>query len=143
MNNEFLRHTLATIAFRFQKAVEDTDESFGGFRVHTASQAPAEIIYQAAEKMGFTRQILLREEAPAGELPPLLFQGEIERFHNLLAEVEFLLKGEDLSLDYAKRLLQGPLADVLIYIGQLALLKELSQSPTEEKAVPSDQVLEA
>jgi hypothetical protein len=44
MTNELLRHTLATIGYRFQKAVTNSNENFGGFKIGKDTRTPNEIV---------------------------------------------------------------------------------------------------
>ncbi|MCK5031974.1 MAG: hypothetical protein KAS18_00030, partial [Calditrichia bacterium] len=53
------------------------------------------------------------------------FKSEIDRFHNTLQELDFLLSETELEIDYSKKLIQGPLSDVLSHIGQIALMSGL------------------
>lgn len=44
MKNEYLRHTLATINYRFQKAVKDLENDIGDFKAGKGSRSPVQII---------------------------------------------------------------------------------------------------
>lgn len=126
MNNEYLRHTLATIAYRFQKSVRDADNDFGNFQVGHQTRTPGEIVHHMTEVMWFMKLVLLEQHEGDNSLPPLTFQPSVERFHDTLAECEFLLKKEELKTNYSKKLLQGPLSDVLTHIGQISLLSGIA-----------------
>ena len=47
---------------------------------------------------------------------------EIERFHRVLNNLDVVLSEKELDIKFSKRLLQGPLSDVLCHIGQIAML---------------------
>src|SRR4030095_4651492 len=54
---------------------------------------------------------------------------ETERFHSCLTAFdEFLASDEELKSS-AERLFQGPIADALTHVGQIALLRRLAESP--------------
>jgi hypothetical protein len=57
--------------------------------------------------------------------PPLDFKGECGRLQSKLLEVKQVLSVADIDMDFAKRLLQGPLLDVTTHIGQIAMLNGL------------------
>jgi hypothetical protein len=61
---------------------------------------------------------------------PLPWPGEIARFHQLLADLDRLLATDTPLREISEpQLLQGPLADVMTHVGQLALLRRLEGSP--------------
>ena len=58
------------------------------------------------------------------------WQAEVERFFRLLSELD---KSFELQLELRGRteeqILQGPLADAMTHVGQLAMLRRLASSP--------------
>jgi hypothetical protein len=58
------------------------------------------------------------------------FEQEIVRFHQTVQAVGGLLeKGTALREISTEQLLQGPFADVMTHVGQLAMLRRLADSP--------------
>ena len=58
------------------------------------------------------------------------FDAEVERFHDVLEKLAFDLESGALPPDVGpERLLQGPLADAMTHVGQLAYLRRLVGSP--------------
>ncbi len=43
-----------------------------------------------------------------------------------MEELDFILSEKDIDINYSKKLVQGPLSDVLSHIGQISLLRGLS-----------------
>ena len=126
MKNELLRHTLSTIAYRFQKSVKSANEDFGNFRAADDSRTAGEIINHIFDIINKTK-VFIREERFERKSPGQLdFRLEIERLHNTLEELDFILSEKDIDIDYSKKLVQGPLSDVLSHIGQISLLRGLS-----------------
>ena len=88
MKNEFLRHTIATIKYRFDKSVKDSKENFGEFNLGKGSRSPIEIINHMYYVLNSTR-IYLEEERFNNELPENLTQSqEIERFNRELIDID-------------------------------------------------------
>jgi hypothetical protein len=57
------------------------------------------------------------------------FKEEVARFHELVAAVGQLLAGEAKCSITTEQLLQGPFADTMTHVGQLAMLRRLADSP--------------
>ena len=129
MENEYLRHTLSTIAYRFQKAVKNAEMDFGNFSIGRESRTPNEIINHMYHVLSATR-IYILEERFHKELPEKLnLKLEIDRFNFELKNIDYVLVDNDLGIDYSKRLLQGPLSDILTHIGQISMLSRLYGNP--------------
>ena len=131
MKNEFLRHTIATIKYRFDKSVKDSKENFGEFNLGKGSRSPIEIINHMYYVLNSTR-IYLEEERFNNELPEKLTQSqEIERFNRELIDIDKALGVDELPVNYSKRLLQGPFSDILTHIGQISMMQRLNDKPID------------
>jgi|GEM_PF-4529383 len=103
--NEYLRHTLSTIAYRFQKSVHNTSDTFGDFSVGKSVRTPSEIINHMYRVLSWTRTFI-QEERFGKKTPEMLeLQGEIERFNRELKALDDVLTTRELGIGYAKRLL--------------------------------------
>ena len=79
--------------------------------------------------MGYVRTHFVGGSYPVRPEPLPTFQQEIARFHEMLAAVgELLSSGAPCSIS-TEQLLQGPFADTLTHVGQLAMLRRLADSP--------------
>jgi len=65
---------------------------------------------------------------------------EIERFKMELKEIDKTLDSTELGIDYSKRLLQGPLSDILTHIGQISMLQRLNDKPIEAEDFSSAEI---
>ncbi|HED37557.1 MAG TPA: hypothetical protein ENI76_04830 [Ignavibacteria bacterium] len=129
MENEYLRHTLSTIAYRFKKSVKNVDVEFGNFTLGKGSRTPNEIINHMYYVLSAARVYIL-EERFQKELPEKLnLKSEIDRFNLELKNVDNILADKDLGMNYSKRLLQGPFSDILTHIGQISMLSRLNGNP--------------
>ncbi|TRX62581.1 hypothetical protein FNH22_00355 [Fulvivirga sp. M361] len=133
MNNEYLRHTLATINYRFQKSVRNAEDSFGGFSLGKGSRSTNEIIHHMYDVLSATRFFIEREQRKKGTPERLSLTLEIERFIAELKTLDKTLSDKELGIDYSKRLLQGPFSDILTHIGQISMLQRLNDGPIERE----------
>ena len=131
MKNEYLRHTLATIKYRFQKSVKYRNTEFGDFTLGKGSRTTREIIHHMFSVLKSTATFVL-EERFLKELPEKLdLEEEINRFYTGIKDLDEALAHHELDINYSKRLLQGPLSDVLTHIGQISMLSRLNNNPIE------------
>jgi len=126
---EILRHFVAVLAYRTEKALQSAPEHFGSFRAGPEVRTPQELLYHMTGLFHHTLAALGgMQPDPLAPGPDL--QGEAEQFHNLLAQLSTVLADSLLQEDrLAERLLQGPLADAMTHAGQLALLRRLAGAP--------------
>ena len=131
MKNEFLRHTLSTIAYRFKKSVKNVEVDFGNFTAGMGSRTPNEIINHMYHVLSAIR-IYIQEERFEKKIPEKLnLQLEIDRFNLELKNLDNIFADKELGINYSKRLLQGPLSDILSHIGQISMLCRLNNNPIE------------
>ena len=125
-----LLHFLATISYRAQKALRGAPDRYPTFAAGHQVRQPVEILRHMTSLMGLTRTMFLGGSYPLTPDPLPTFEDEIARFHETVQAVGDALKGETAlrELSY-EQLLQGPLADVMTHVGQLALLRRLADSP--------------
>jgi hypothetical protein len=123
-----LKHFLAAIAYRTQKALRGAPDSFAGFHAGNNVRTPHELLWHMTGVLGYARTFFLGGTSRPDKLAT--FSEEIQRFHQVLKDLARLLeepaKTGNIS---AQQMLQGPLADVMTHVGQLALLRRLAGSP--------------
>ena len=125
---ELLRHTVATIAYRGGKAVRDADDSFASFKASETTRTPAQILAHVGDLFDWALSIAKGNET-WNNSEPLEWGQEIERFHAALKSFDdYLASDADLSAS-CERLFQGPVADALTHVGQLAMLRRLAGEP--------------
>jgi hypothetical protein len=125
-----LRHFLAAIAYRTQKAVRGAPRDYPEFSVGHQVRTPIEIVRHMTNLMGFVASLLQGDAHPAKPGPLPTFDGEIARFHETLQSVgDLLASNARLREISTTQLLQGPLSDVMTHVGQLALLRRLADAP--------------
>lgn len=126
-HRELLRHFLAAIAYRTQKALRGAPEHYPTFSAGNRTRTPAELIRHMASLLGYVRTFFVGGTYRPDPMPS--FDAEVARFHTLLEEVGKLLASDAPCSITAEQLLQGPLADAMTHVGQLAMLRRLADSP--------------
>lgn len=125
---EMLRHTVATLAYRGAKAVRGAPDSFATFKASETTRTPAQILAHVGDLLDWALSIAKGNET-WHDSKPLPWQQEIERFHAALARFdEYLASEGDLSAA-CERMFQGPVADALTHVGQIAMLRRIAGEP--------------
>jgi hypothetical protein len=124
-----LTHFLGALAYRTQKALRDAPADFGRFGAAGAVRTPAEIVRHMTSVLGYARACYVGGKYRPDALPSL--DDEVSRFHGMLQDLGQLIDaGTELRDGMTpERLLQGPLADAMTHVGQLAMLRRLAGSP--------------
>ena len=123
-----LRHTLATIAYRGGKALRDAPVPFASYRPGPDSRSAAEILAHIGDL--FDWAIALAEGRHVWhDSTPLPWEEEVSRFFDGLARFDRLLASDVPLGSSCEALFQGPVADALVHIGQLAMMRRLVGSP--------------
>ena len=123
-----LRHTVATLAYRGAKAVRGASESFASFKASDTTRTPAEILAHIGDLLDWALSIAKGNET-WNNAEPREWDQEIERFHAALKSFDDYL-ASDSELDAScERLFQGPVADALTHVGQIAMLRRIAGEP--------------
>src|SRR5689334_20923368 len=123
-----LRHFLAAIAYRAQKALRGAPAGFGDFRAGHDVRTPAELVRHMTSVLGYARTFFVGGRYRPDALPD--FDAEVARLHEMIADLgTHLDRGTELREITPEQLLHGPLADAMTHVGQLALLRRLAGSP--------------
>jgi len=127
-----LRHLVATLSFRFAVSVNGAPTGFGEHDPGQGAMTPIQIVRHLSKMMRFVRSHF--DKTQVVDQPELSdFEAECERFQESLAHLdESIAAAETLDIAQMKTFLQGPLADALTHIGQLAMLRRLAGSPVEK-----------
>lgn len=124
-----LRHFLAALAYRTQKALRAAPDGFGEFRAGGEVRTPSELVRHMTSVLGYARTFFTGGEYWPEPLPSL--EDEIVRFHDTLNNLGSYLDSDTPLRDgiLEEQLLQGPFADAMTHAGQLALLRRLAGNP--------------
>jgi hypothetical protein len=127
--SRLIRHFLAALAYRTQKALRNAPPDFGEFQAPSRIRTPAALIRHMTSVLGYARTYFVGGRYRPEPLPT--FQDEIRRFHEMLDDLARHLEAGTSLRDgmTPDRLLQGPLSDAMTHAGQIAMLRRLSGSP--------------
>ena len=124
---ELLRHTLAALAYRTARALDGAPDHFAGF--NGAGRLPVNILAHMGDLLDWALSIAVGKEE-WHRAQPRTWAAEKQRFFQALGTFDsFLSSGGEIHASI-ERLMQGPVADALTHVGQLAMLRRLSGSPT-------------
>ena len=124
----FLRHTLATVAYRGGKAVRDAPGGFGDFGVGDKSRTPIQILAHIGDLFDWALSIATGLQAWHNSTP-LPWDEEVARFFQSLQSLDAYLASDAPVACPAEKLFQGPIADALTHVGQIAMLRRLAGAP--------------
>ena len=124
----FLRHTVATLAYRAAKALRDAPPPFAGFSTAAGTRTPAQMVAHMGDLLDWAL-FLARGEHSWHDSTPLPWDREVERFFGALEAFDAYLASDQTLGWSAERLFQGPIADALTHTGQLTMLRRLAGAP--------------
>jgi len=127
-DSHFLRHTLATLAYRGGKAIRNAGPNFADYGLPETSRTPAKILAHIGDLMDWGLAMAEGRRDWYDSLP-LPWEKECERFLAALKKFDDYLASEK-PLDVpAEKLFQGPIADALTHVGQIAMLRRMAGVP--------------
>ena len=125
---QLLRHTVATVAYRAGKALRTAPERFGTFHIGDKTRSPAQILAHLGDLLDWALSIAQGEQT-WHDSTPLPWNAEVDRFFTALQKFDDYLASSEPLHGSAEGLFQGPVADALSHIGQIAMLRRLAGSP--------------
>jgi hypothetical protein len=129
-SREFLRHTLATLAYRGGKAIRDAGPNFADYGSAETSRTPAKILAHIGDLMEWALAMSEGRRDWSDSLP-LAWDKECERFFTALKKFDDHLASEKPLQVSSEKLFQGPIADALTHVGQIAMLRRMAGVPTK------------
>ncbi len=125
---EMLRHTVATLAYRGGKSIRGAADPVANFSAGGTVRTPLEILAHIGDLIEWALAMAKGKESWI-ERKGVSWETESARFHACLKSFdEYLASDEELAAP-VERLFQGPVADALTHVGQIALLRRLAESP--------------
>ncbi len=125
---DLLRHCLATIAYRGGKTVRNAPASFADFHASDSSRTPMQILAHVGDLFDWGLSIAQGKQS-WHDSKPLPWDQEVDRFFNSLKNFDDYLASSEPLHASPEQLFQGPVADALNHIGQIAFLRRLAGAP--------------
>jgi len=125
---ELLRHCLATLAYRGGKAIRNAPDSFAGFPALEGVRTPGQILAHIGDLLDWALSISSgnRTWKDSASLP---WDQETERFFAALRRLDDYLASSEPLHAPPEKLFQGPVADALTHVGQIATLRRMAGAP--------------
>lgn len=128
MDAPSLRHTLATLAYRAAKVLRGVPDGFSDFQACENARTPGQILAHLGDLMDWALT-LARGEHKWQDSAPLPWDAGSQRFFRSLAAFDAYLAAGEPLLQAADLLFQGPVADALTHVGQIAFLRRMYGTP--------------
>lgn len=127
---ELLRHALATIAYRGGKAIRNAPENFSVFDAGDGLRQPAQILAHIGDLMDWAFSIASGQQS-WHDSQPRPWNGESNRFFSTLKKLDDYLASGEVLHAAPEKLFQGPIADALTHVGQIAILRRMAGEPVK------------
>lgn len=127
---ELLRHTLATIAYRGEKAVRQAPVNFSSFQPGEGVRTPGQILAHVGDLFDWALSIAEGHQK-WHDSKPGPWEQEVERFFAALKKFDDFLASSKPVQAPIEKLFQGPVADALTHLGQIAMLRRMAQAPVK------------
>ncbi|HEY6052246.1 MAG TPA: hypothetical protein VIZ58_13410 [Thermoanaerobaculia bacterium] len=125
---QLLRHTLATLAYRGGKAVRGAPPDFSSFRAAEGTRTPGQVLAHIGDLLDWALSLASGAHVWK-ETPPGAWDRDVERFFAGLRRFDEAL-ASPAPLGYPPgKLFQGPIADALAHVGQIALMRRMAGAP--------------
>lgn len=124
---EMLRHTVATLAYRAGKALRGAPADFSDF-AGAAPRTPGRILAHLCDLFDWALSLANgAQQWKNSDVGP--WDEDVARFFAAMEAFDRRLAADAPIACQAERLFQGPVADALTHIGQIAMLRRLAGAP--------------
>jgi hypothetical protein len=127
---ELLRHTLATLAYRGGKAVRNAPAGFADFHGGEGLRTPGQILAHVGDLFDWALSIAIDQQKWRNS-SPLAWEKEVTRFFTALKKFDDFLGSSEPVQAPLEKLFQGPIADALTHVGQIAILRRMAGAPVK------------
>ena len=122
-----LRHTVATLAYRGGKAIRGAPADFSSFQSGPGGRTAGEILAHLGDL--FDWSLGLCEGRSEWHVAPVrTWTEDSARFHTALEALDCRLSS-GVAVVAPEKVFQGPIADALTHVGQLAMLRRMAGAP--------------
>jgi len=125
---DLLRHTVATLAYRGGKAIANTPDGFNQFRINDSTRTPEQILAHVGDLLDWALSIAKGKQTWHNSTP-LPWDQERARFFTALETLDSYLASDNSLGASEEELFQGPIADALTHVGQIAMLRRMAGGP--------------
>jgi len=127
---QLLRHTLATLAYRGGKTLRGAPDTFSAFTCGGGCRSAGEILAHIGDLLDWGLS-LADGSRKWNDSKPQAWNDDVKRFHAALAAFDSYLASDKPLQAPVEKLFQGPVADALTHVGQIAVLRRLAGAPVK------------
>ncbi len=131
-DRNFLRHTLATVAYRGAKPLRDAPADFANFPIPNSPRTPLKILAHIGDLFEWALSIASGKQVWRDSTPQS-WHAEVDRFFLTIKALDDYLASAAPLHETPEKLFQGPVADALSHIGQLTMLRRISGQPMKSE----------
>lgn len=130
MNDErtFIRHTIATVAYRAGKSIRGAPADFAHFKPAETTRTPLQILAHMGDLYDWALS-LANGTRVWNQASPADWDDEVVRFFSAVEAFDAFLASDAPLECEASRLFAGPIADSLSHTGQIAMLRRMFGAP--------------
>jgi hypothetical protein len=125
---DMLRHTVSTLAYRGGKVLRDAPPGFEDFAGAPGTRTPGQILAHIGDLLDWALHMARGEHVWKDGASVPWAEASARFFAGLEALDEYLDSDQPLRTS-AESLFQGPIADALTHVGQIAMLRRMAGSP--------------
>ncbi|MEP6904088.1 MAG: hypothetical protein ABJA66_20380 [Actinomycetota bacterium] len=129
---QFLRHILATVAYRGGKAIKDAPAGFSDFKASETTRTPLQILAHIGDLFDWAFS-MAQGKTVWKEAKFLNWNDESKRFFDVLKAFDNYLASDEPINNPIEKLFQGPVADALTHVGQINLLRRMFDAPVGDE----------
>ena len=133
MMSGLLRHTVATLAYRAEKVLRDVPDDFADLRVSPSTRTPRQIVAHLGDLMEWAER-MTRGERRWQHVPSKGWGDARDRFFTSLEALDRALAEAPPESLSGEAIFQGPVADALTHVGQLAMLRGMAGAPVRPES---------
>jgi hypothetical protein len=126
-SRKFLRHVLATIAYRGGKAMRGAPAGFAEFHASETTRTPGQILAHIGDLFDWALSQVSGKEKWS-DSKPMAWDDGVKRFFSSLTALDDYIASDAALSCTPEKLFQGALADSLTHIGQVSMLRRLAGS---------------
>lgn len=127
---QFLRHSVATLAYRAGKALRGAPPGFEEFRISASTRSSGEILAHMNDLMTWALALAQGKQAWSNSTSVPWEQG-VARFFAALGAFDAYLASDARLHAPPEQLFQGPIADALTHVGQIATRRRIAGAPVK------------
>jgi hypothetical protein len=122
---EFLRHTIATLAYRAAKVIRTAPTGFADVRAGETTRPAGQILAHMGDLIDWAIG-MTEGKSQWHDSTPLPWDDEVRRFFSAMTALDERLAKQPSASVTLEKIFQGPIADALWHTGQLATLRRLA-----------------